>query len=153
MKSSIVIALLCAALGGTYAFILLAAPYLIQQTSASANVQANALSVMRRLVTTGNMLTYASVTSVDPVNGTLDVQYQNPFDRTAGAIPVRIRVEEPAYIARQELIGNNGVYDSLSQEVVSTLSSIKAGDHVAVLIDRNPDGSLSSHYLLFGNPL
>lgn len=65
---------------------------------------------------------------------------------------VVVRVPEGTFVARQELQGQNGVFDRLSPTVPASLGDMRVGDRVALMFDVR-EGNLSAVFVLFGYPL
>lgn len=144
---------LASALVGVIAFLALTGPaaFLQAQTDILHKDQ-SALVSIRKIVDNANAITYGTVVAVDAGAQTIDISTKDPFE-SGPDVTLRLHVIAPAYIAQQVLQGQNSVADSLSRTVISSLSQIHAGDHAAFTYSIESDKTLTTHYLIFGDPL
>lgn len=105
------------------------------------------LQGLRQAVLNAPLWKYAVVNSVSPSTSSMIVQ----FGSTGKSF--ELEVSANAYIARQDLIGENGIYTSATSPTQATLADIRPGDNVFVVIVVEAGGRRSAKMILFGNPL
>lgn len=89
---------------------------------------------------------YGTITAIDQVNSTLQVQL-------AHELPIRVIVPANAYIGRQDLINEQGVYTGALAPTQGTFNDLQVGQHFAGTIVRDLQGSFVAPTILVGNPL
>lgn len=151
---TIIALFLAAVLAGTYAFLFFVMPSLLYKSEQKVFAENQAaLQALQGIVANANTLIYGTIHSIDPQQGTVDILSPNPFDPSAPDMPIQITLGTPLYLAHQELKGEGALRDSLSEEAVSSLAALKPGMRIATLLSRDQNGILTTHYILFGNPL
>lgn len=104
---------------------------------------------LRLLSMSASYLQYGVAESIDTIERTITVRmYRADGDERQRVI----YVSHDAFIARQEMKATDGIYDTIAPPLPATLADIRAGDRIALMI-RPEDDSLTSSYILFGNPL
>ncbi len=112
------------------------------------------IQTQRSLLSGELRLIHGTVETIDAVSRDITVVTMVPSaDSGLDRWVIRAHVTPLAYIAREELYGNNGVYDFLSISDQVQLSDIKEGDRVALLTSAGSDGRIQANVILFGLPL
>jgi hypothetical protein len=136
---------------GVLLLLLLSVPFIVNRFKNALVASRNATNQIMLSIARANEISYGLVESVD-VDGThLIMTLYNPF--TEPTRQLRVRIEPSAYVAFQELRGNGGVYDTLSEPRKAAASELRPGDRVAILLARDESGTLWTNYIVFGEPL
>jgi len=89
---------------------------------------------------------YGVIQSIDATSSTMI------FTSNTGTI-VRVTIEPNAFIGRQDMVSQNGVYTAALPVVPGILGDLQAGQQAALVISKDPQGSFVTSMILVGNPL
>lgn len=102
----------------------------------------------------GNRLLYGTVTAVDPATRRFTATFDRQFAANTQPVSMELVAATDAYIARQDLIQQNGVTVGLDEPQVGTLNDILIGDNIAVIAYYLPNLKQTVAVdILYGNPL
>lgn len=89
---------------------------------------------------------YGTIIAIDADNATLQLQF-------ASGASIRATLAPDAYIGRQDLITEGGMYVGALAPVRSTLADLAVGQHIAASILRDDQGKFVLPIVLFGDPI
>lgn len=101
---------------------------------------------LQRAITAAPLWKYATVQSVNASSASMVIQFNTEK-------LFQVQVPANTYIARQDLIGENGIYTAAATPTPATLADIQPGDNIFIIIAVDQDGTRIASMILFGNPL